>query len=410
MNLNRPPDITNFYVAGINYKKTNELVRGSFAINQDQYQEIVYRAPYFHIHQLFVLSTCNRTEIYGVAEDPGQLIGLLCSQTVGDRQTFVELSYVKRGLEAIRHLFQVGAGLDSQILGDYEIVGQIKQAVRFSKQRGAIHSLLERVTNEVLKTTKVIKNQTALSDGTVSVSFAAIQYIRENVADIPNKKIILIGVGKIGRNTCKNLQDYLLTNQITMVNRTAEKAAALAGELGLNAADFNQLDSLIEQTDIILVATNAPEPILLKSHLENKGQKLIIDLSIPCNVEKGVAILEGVSLVTIDDLSKLKDKTLQTREAEVPKALDIIEEHVALFMEWHEMRKHVVYLQAAKSKLEEIHSQHPIIKALKTPPAGVRHQKIERVIKGMANKMRLLNQPGCTYLEAINEFMATGTS
>src|SRR5271165_5809904 len=205
VNTSSPIDISNFYIAGINYKKTDACTRGLFAINSDQYENILSLAAASNLEALFILSTCNRTEIYGFAEEALQLIELLCTQTTGNKRTFAKLAYIKKGEAAIEHLFNVGAGLDSQILGDYEIIGQLKHAIKFSKDRGFINSFLERLVNCVLQSSKTIKNETALSGGTVSVSFAAVQYIKENVELDADKKILLIGTGKIGRNTCKNL-------------------------------------------------------------------------------------------------------------------------------------------------------------------------------------------------------------
>ncbi|HMH32868.1 MAG TPA: glutamyl-tRNA reductase [Puia sp.] len=407
---NKHTDILKFFVAGINYKKTNDLVRGSFAIGREQYDNLLALAPSNHLQELFVLSTCNRTEIYGFAESADQLIDLLCSQTHGSKETFTGLAYIKNGLAAIKHLFNVAAGLDSQILGDYEIVGQIKQAVRFAKEKNFIGSFLERLTNQVLQSSKLIKNQTALSDGTVSVSFAAVQYIRENISQLTDKNILVLGIGKIGRNTCKNLKDYLRTNRITLINRSIGKAAALAGELGLQYAPMDKVEEYIHKSDIILVATNASEPILLKSQVENRGEKLLIDLSIPFNVEKNASSLPGITLVTVDDLSKLKDETLQKREAEIPKATTIVRNAMKEFMEWHEMRRHVVVLKAVKIKLQEIHTCPLFVQIAPEKRTPSSDENIQRVINGMASKMRRQNQPGCNYIEAINEFMATGTN
>src|SRR5688572_9864429 len=220
MTAHRAIDISKFYAIGINYKKSNATTRGLFAVTTEQYAAILEKSTATGLAELFILSTCNRTEIYGFAENAQQLINLLCSQTKGDIATFTELAYIKHGKQAIQHLFEVSAGLDSQILGDYEIVGQIKAAVRFSKERGFIGIFIERLVNFVLQSSKAIKNETAISGGTISVSFAAIQYIREKVAEIADKKIVLLGTGKIGRNTCKNLVDYLDTKNITLINRT----------------------------------------------------------------------------------------------------------------------------------------------------------------------------------------------
>src|SRR4051812_3882022 len=163
-----------FFIAGINYKKTEASVRGQFTINNDQYANIIDIASSFGLSNFFILSTCNRTEIYGFAENASQLVNILCTQTIGTKEIFHELCYIKQGEKAIQHLFEVGAGLESQILGDYEIIGQIKSAVKFARDRGCINAFIERLVNSVLQSTKVVKNKTALSGGTVSVSFAAV--------------------------------------------------------------------------------------------------------------------------------------------------------------------------------------------------------------------------------------------
>jgi glutamyl-tRNA reductase len=390
-------DISRFYVAGINYKKSDAAVRGQFAVTPENYNAIL-SGPIGHgIDELFILSTCNRTEIYGLANDPSQLIDLLCDHTAGDKNTFTSLAYIKSGTEAIEHLFNVSAGLDSQILGDYEIIGQIKQAIKVAKQHNRIGTFCERLVNCILQASKNIKNKTELSGGTVSVSFSAVQYIRKHVKDLTDKKILLTGIGKIGRNTCRNLVDYLPTKNIILVNRTDEKAKVLAEELHLSFAPFSRFKQEVRNADIVLVATNASEPTILASDLSDSGEKLIIDLSIPYNVEPFSKSLPGISLINVDELSKLKDHTLHKRKAEVPKARKIIAEHMAEFIEWYEMRKHVPVLRAVKSKLQTMQTDHPD-----------HHERIQKVINGMAVKMRIKNQRGCHYIEAINEFIAPG--
>jgi glutamyl-tRNA reductase len=408
---NKTPDSSRFFVAGINYKKTDAAIRGRFAVSHDQYEKILDAAPAYGLSQLFILSTCNRTEIYGFAEDASQLIELLCTQTTGPKETFSELAYCKNGPAAMEHLFEVAAGLDSQILGDYEIVGQLKQAVKFARDRNFIDAFLERLVNCVLQSSKTIKNQTALSGGTVSVSFAAVQYIREKITNISGKKIVLLGIGKIGRNTCRNLVDYLGTTDITLINRTEEKAAALAAETGVHFAPIGEMATHVAAADIILVATNAEQPTLLSEQLENKGDKLIIDLSIPCNVESSARNLPNIVFVNVDELSRLKDETLQKREAEVPRARSIIAEYLGEFMDWYAMRKHVPVLKAVKTKLKELHNC-PLFIRLSGEQLAVHRDtddQIQRVINGMATRMRLHNRQGCHYIQAINEYI-TGTT
>ena len=409
-----PINLSNFFIAGINYKKTDANLRGQYAINADQYNQLILLAPELGVTEFFILSTCNRTEIYGFAENVSNLASLLCSQTKGSLDRFNEMAYSNNGNQAIEHLFNVAAGLDSQILGDYEIVGQIKQAVKFSKENNFIGAYLERLVNGVLQCSKSIRTSTALSGGTVSVSFAAVQYIKEKMDAIADKKILLLGTGKIGRNTCKNLVDYLATKNITLINRTEGKAAELATELGLQYASMDELPKYIHESDIILVATNAVEPVILASHLINSGQKLIIDLSIPYNVEKSAQELPTITLVNVDELAKIKDETLHKREAEIPQAKAIIATHIQEFMDWHEMRKNVPVLKAVKHKLQAMDSCSLYNNYFSTLTTELTQmdaaEKIQKVINGMAIKMRHQNYRGCNYIEAINEYIATGTN
>ena len=399
-----PKQLSDFYVAGINYRKADAALRGQFAVNEDQYLSILSKAKEYGINEFFILSTCNRTEIYGFAADAKQLSALLCSETRASIETFYQSAYIKQGKHAVEHLYHVAAGLDSQILGDYEIVGQLKNAAKLAKSHGFIGTALERTLNAVLQTSKAVKNNTQLSGGTVSVSFGAVQYIKQQVQNIKNKKILLVGVGKIGRNTCKNVVDYLQTKNVVLINRTTEKAALLASELGLQFASLEDLDKQVASADVILVATNANTPIITRQHLENKGDKLIIDLSIPYNVEEQAQHLPNIKLVNVDELARLKDETLAKRTAEIPKAKAIINESVLEIFSWFEMRKHVPVLNAVKIKLNEIYtSPHYEETAYVTTCS---EKKIQKVLNGMASKMRLQNQRGCYYIEAINEFLA----
>ena len=401
--------ISDFYVAGISYKKIEAEARGQFAISIEQYHSLLNRASAFGIREFFVLSTCNRTEIYGLADDVRNLTDLLCTETAGTLETFLSASYIKKGEAAIQHLFEVGAGLDSQILGDYEIIGQIKSAVKVSKEKGFVGSFVERLVNAVLQSSKAIKNQTTLSGGTVSVAFAAVQFIRDHVQEISKKKILLIGTGKIGRSMCKNLVDYLESADITLINRTPEKARELAHELGVSYVPDEQTDEMIALADIILVATNADQPIILADDLKNGQHKLIIDLSVPCNVEQSASQLENIRLVNVDELSRMKDETLARRQAEVPKAKAILRNYVGDFMEWCEMRKHVPVLKAVKTKLEEMHSCRLYLQLNALTDTALGEERIQRVINGMASKLRAQNQRGCHYIEAINDYLATGS-
>jgi glutamyl-tRNA reductase len=407
--------LSNFFVVGINYKKTDAALRGQFAINQEQYAKLLAFAPEHGLKELMVISTCNRTEIYGVAENSKKIVDLLCTQTKGSSIVFQQIAYSKNGLDAIEHLFSVAAGLDSQILGDYEIVGQIKQAFKFSKQHQSIGTFMERLVNAVLQASKSIRTNTALSSGTVSVAFAAIEYLKKNVADVQDKNILIVGTGKIGKNISKNLVDYIGAKNITLINRTASSAMELANEIGIQYASLDNLLIHIKQADIIVVATSAQEPIILKTDLLNAGNKMIIDLSIPFNVEKSAKQLSNICLVNVDELSVIKDINLKKRETEVPKARLIIEEHTAEFLEWLALRKNVPVLKAVKNKLNAMQACELFISYVSRQHITAitkkdTDDKIQKVINGMAIKMRIQNQRGCNYIQAINDFIAIGTN
>jgi glutamyl-tRNA reductase len=399
-------NLLNFFAIGINYKKTDASVRGQFAIGTEQYANILQKAATYSVKELVILSTCNRTEIYGIASQASDLINLLCSETVGSKEVFLERCYIKREKEAIAHIFAVGAGLDSQILGDYEIVGQMKLAVKFAKEHGLVGSFLERLFNTVLHSSKNIKNQTALSGGTVSVSFAAIQYLKEHLPAIPQKNILLIGTGKIGKNTCKNLIDYLDTTNITLINRTNEKAAELAAELGIGSATYQTLPLLAEKADVIIVATNAESPILFKDNFLHSGNKILIDLSIPNNIHPDTAQLPHISLVNVDDLAKINDATLQKRQAEIPKALAIIHEFETEFYEWLESRKFVPIIKAVKKKLEDMNHCEMFNAVYAANHHNINTEEaVQKAVKNMAVKLRNNFNPGCNFIEAINDFI-----
>jgi glutamyl-tRNA reductase len=407
---NRQIEISNFFVVGVNYKKTDATRRSLFAVGEEQYKNILSDAKKVGLTDLFVISTCNRTEIYGFAEEISILSSLICQHTVGGVELFTEIAYSKKGEDAMQHFFQVGAGLDSQILGDYEIVGQIKKAFKFSKDHHCMGGYMERLVNAVLQASKEIKTTTLLSGGTVSVSFAAVQYIKEQFPLINGKKIALLGIGKIGKNTCKNLVDYLDTKNIVLVNRTASKALELAIEMGIQFAPIEEMDSVISDADIIVVATNSQKPVITKDQLIVSSSKLILDLSIPNNVEASVNELTNIQLVNVDELSKIKDSNLQKRQAEVPKALEIIEKHSLDFIEWHKMRKNVPVLKAIKTKLEQLHQCNIFISysaKYNSAPVYKNEEKIQKLVNGLAVKMKEQNQQGCYYLEALNEFIAT---
>jgi len=306
------------------------------------------------ISPLLVISTCNRTEVYGWAKYPDQLVSLLVKHTGGTETEFQKVGYIYRENEAIRHIFRVATGLDSQILGDFEITGQFKQSFALSKKFGLIDNYFERLFNSAIRANKRIKNETEISSGATSVAFASVHYILNKIKNISDKKVLLYGVGKLGRNTCENLVKHTAKHHVTVINRTKEKAEEISGKFNIIVKEHKDLTQEIKESDILIVATGAPIPTINKANLNLHKPLLILDLSIPRNVKPNVLDMEGVELIHLDQLSQITNKTLKKREEHIPKAEEIIKEEKKEFLDWVNSRKYAPTIQALKTKLEEI--------------------------------------------------------
>ncbi|QCX39995.1 glutamyl-tRNA reductase [Aureibaculum algae] len=343
-----------FYCIGLSYEKANAEVRGRFSLTESARVDLLNEAAADGIEELMVISTCNRTEIYGFAAHPFQLIKLLCKHSNGTIEEFEKVASIYKNNDAIDHIFRVGTGLDSQILGDFEIIGQLKKSASQSKKLNLLKTFLDRLINNVITASKRVKTETEICSGATSVSFASVQYILNNVQQISDKNILLFGTGKIGRNTCDNLVKHTHNKHITLVNRTKDKALEVAGKFDVTVADFTNLESEIKKADVLIVATGAPIPTVTKAILSNDKPLLVLDLSIPKNVSNDIEDLENVSLVHLDDLSKITDDTLKNRTAQIPLAEGIIDEIKKEFKAWLETRKFAPTIKALKLRLEEI--------------------------------------------------------
>jgi len=253
-----------------------------------------------------------------------------------------KVGYIYKNKEAINHLFSVGTGLDSQILGDFEVISQLKKSFSLAKKYNLINAFMDRLLNCVIQASKRIKNETELSSGATSVSFASVQYILQNVVDISQKNILLFGTGKIGRNTCENLIKHTQNEHITLINRTKEKAQEIAGRFNVLVKDFGLLKEELIQTDVLVVATGSKTPTITKEMLPSDKEMLILDLSIPKNVATDVEELSKVRLIHMDYLSQMTDDTLERRKAFIPQAQQIIEEiNANNFLKDKKIRVHI---------------------------------------------------------------------
>ncbi|MEN8745080.1 MAG: glutamyl-tRNA reductase [Polaribacter sp.] len=344
-----------FYNIGVSYVKADAKTRGKYSLSKEHQKALLVMAKEKNFEGVFVLSTCNRTEISGFAAHPYQLIQLLCHFSEGTIEEFATISNVYKNQEAINHLFRIGTGLESQILGDYEIVGQLRQSFKMAKAQQTTNAYLERLLNCVMQASKKVKNETKLSSGTTSVSYAAVQYIMKNLPNYNAKNILVFGLGKMGKHTCKNLAEYTQNKSICLINRTEEKATAFVKDhVSIRKATLENLEQEIEHTDVLIVSTAASKPTILKKHISANKQLLILDLSMPENVAKEVADLKGITLVNVDALSKITDETLAVRLQEVPTAEAIIALHKKEFNDWLNHRRFTPAIAALKKSLETI--------------------------------------------------------
>ncbi|MFI8377874.1 glutamyl-tRNA reductase [Leeuwenhoekiella sp. NPDC079379] len=340
-----------FFAIGLSYLKADAETRGHFSVDTVVQERILERAREEGIEGLSIISTCNRTELYGFAQEPLDLVKLLCEHTQGTIQEFEKVSYSYKNEEAVDHLFKVGTGLDSQILGDFEIISQLKNGFRRAKKLKLVNPFMERLVNSVIQASKRIKNETNISSGATSVSFASVQYILSRVPFISEKNILLFGTGKIGRNTCENLVKHTRNENITLINRTKDKAEKIAGKFNLIVKDYADIQSEIATADVLIVATGAQKPTISKELLYTKKPLLILDLSIPKNVHQNVEEVEGVTLVHLDQLSQITNDTLNRRKKQLPQAMAINKEIQDEFYEWLTTRQFAPTIKALKMKL-----------------------------------------------------------
>ena len=383
-----------FYTVGLSYKKANADIRGKFSLEPAAMEKLLVEAKSIGVEGLLIISTCNRTELHGFAQHPFQLIKLLCDHSAGTVEEFQDVAYVLKNYDAIDHLFRVGAGLDSQILGDFEIIGQLKHSFHRSKKHGLTNHFLERLCNSVIQASKRVKNETDLSSGATSVAFASVQYILKNVADVSDKNILLFGTGKIGRNTCENLIKHTGNHHITLINRTKNKAEKIAGKFHLTVKDFGDLQTEIRKADVLIVATAAHTPTVSKDLIHTNKPLLILDLSIPKNVASDVTEIEHISLLHLDHLSQMTDETLERRKKHIPQAQEIIDDVKGDFVQWLETRKFAPVIKALKKKLktmkeEEIDFQSKKVHGFNAEQADlVSDRIIHQITKRFANHLK----------------------
>lgn len=351
----------NFTVLSISYEKANAETRGKFAFFDENVKSFVNEIHDKKLGDAFVVSTCNRTEIYTTSQNYMAIAEMFCKSVEITLMDFMHYVNVKNNEEALKHLFRVSAGLESQILGDFEIIGQIKNAYnRFKKHKNFSNPYMERAINSAIQISKRIKNETGISNGAASVSYAAVHYILKTQNHISDKNILLLGTGEIGQNTVENLVKHVENPQVKIANRSFEKAEKIAEKYKIPQIAFDDFENELKNTDILIVATGASQPIIHQAHFPNGKETLVIDLSIPNNVDKKVTKNPAVKLVDVDDLSNHIQETIEQRKREIPKAENIIKEMTKDFLSWEKKRKFAPNIHQFKAALKQIedHEMH----------------------------------------------------
>ncbi len=378
----------NFSVLSISFEKADAVTRGKFAFFDTHIKDFLKIIHQQDLGDVFVVSTCNRTEIYATTTDYLKIAEVYCEIIGVSTEEFMQFVQVFHQQEALNHLFRVAGGLESQILGDFEIIGQIKNAYnRFKKEKKDANPYMERAINSAIQISKRIKNETEISNGAASVSYAAVHYILNHFQNIANQNILLLGVGEIGQNTVENLVKHAYQPNIKVANRTKEKAEKIAEKYQIPHINFQYLDNELLLTDILIVATGADRPIINKKHLSSDRKMLVIDLSIPNNVDKNVTDYADITLVDIDELSQQIADTMEQRKKEIPKAEKIIEEMTTVFLDWEKNRELVPKIHNFKAALKKIedNEMHNIHKKFRY--VGIEDMEMsEKLIQKITNR------------------------
>jgi glutamyl-tRNA reductase len=308
-----------------------------------------------------LLSTCNRVEMVAAAADPdraqAELLNFLAAERKLDPSALRTLHYRLAGREAVRHLFRVGASLDSMVVGEPQILGQLKTAYAQAVEAGVVGLILHRAFHKTFSVAKLVRRSTAIGAGAVSVSAAAVKLARQIFDSLHDKTIMLLGAGRMAELTARNLA-RLGVESLVIVNRRLERAMALARELGGTAVALEHYTPYLKLADVVIGSAAVNEPILTPSELYALMRErlhrpmFLIDLGVPRNFHRGLNELENVFLYDIDDLGRVAAEALSEREQEAHRAELIVEREVDAFCRWIERLDLVPAIKAVRSRIE----------------------------------------------------------
>ncbi len=379
-------------VVSISYKTAPLALREALALSEQEAQMLLGQLKeYMGVQEALVLSTCNRTEIYYVSEqdqstDLIKILGILKGQE--DTAQYQGLfKVIQCPHQALQHLFYVAMGLESQVVGDMQISNQVKTAYQWSADMQMAGPFLHRLMHTIFFTNKKVVQETSYRDGAASTSYAAVELLSTLVAELPQPKILVLGLGEIGTDVCKNLVGKGF-EQVAITNRTFSKAEALAAECGFEARPFEEVWTLIAEADVIISSVALPEPFINKQKVESLSTlsfKYFIDLSVPRSVAPEVEEVPGMIVYNIDHLQMKANEALQKRLAAVPQVQELISESMREFKEWSKEMNLSPTIQKFKNALEQIRKEEMAryLKEMNPEAAEI----VDKVTKSMMQKI-----------------------
>ncbi len=381
---------------GISHNTAPVEIREKVALNEEE-QKIVINHIMENIHAdgCMVISTCNRTEVYVSNHNIESTIKQI-KLWLNDFKKCIEYTqegtiYEYQDTKVVEHFFKVLSGLDSQIIGEQQITGQVKDSYELTHQLNGTDSLINKLFNFAMQAKKKVHNDTFLSDGTVSVSFAGVELARKIFSDLTNKRILLIGAGKTAELAAFHFHENGVKN-MQVVNRTFAKAEELANKLNGTAFRLEELSEVLSETDIVISATSSNDfvltPDLVKPVSKKRRHKpiFLIDLAIPRDIDPEIDKIDGVFLYNLDDLHQIVKANLEKRKKEIPKSMKVIAEYVLEFQKWVSMNSMNSIVGRLKTKLDTLRLNEMDRLKSKLPQNGYKSE-IDHLTESIINKV-----------------------
>jgi len=354
-------------VVGVSHRSADVNIRERVSFNEAEQDKIMQRlTEKYNTRGVLVLSTCNRTEIYFCGRKATKYLPEICCWLDEYKKVNVfcneKLSYVLKGREAIQHFFCVNSSLDSQIIGESQITGQVKDSYEKSRQLTYTDILINKMYNFGMQAEKQVRSKTNLTDGAVSVSFAGVELARKMFGNLKNTTVLLIGAGDTAQLAAQNFIKRAVS-RILVVNRTYSKASKLAEKFQGEPYEMKKLDIALEQADIVITATSSEKYIVNKNTLEKVAEirkykpLFLIDLAIPRDIDPDVSAIEGIFLYNLDDLKEIVQANILQRRKEIPKAKEIIEDYVSEYIKWYNTLPVIKTITQLNHYFDEIREQ-----------------------------------------------------